>query len=82
MQRYVLSECRLWQNPDQKANRGFVEAVIAEFKFTNSDNRRIYCDDYSAILLTFVRRSRLCNKYNRNLPTANVVLFFHRLQFR
>ena len=51
-------------------------------KFTNSDNRRIYCDDYSAILLTFVRRSRLCNKYNRNLPTANVVLFFHRLQFR
>lgn len=26
------------QNPDQKANRGFVEAVIAEFKFTNSDN--------------------------------------------
>lgn len=31
----------VWQNPDQKANRGFVEAVIAEFEFTNSDNRRI-----------------------------------------
>lgn len=26
------------KTPIKKANRGFVEAVIAEFKFTNSDN--------------------------------------------